>query len=283
MTDMQWGDPAARNFGRRFIRTLTYEGVTIQVHRDVREIFETFLQAMSDAYIPIPASTIGWRLLGDDYERRGLSILMLNLPAPFPMPVMQAAARLGLTIVDDGPSVVFRGTRADADALAREIIEARTTDGDSILNSLREITRPGTRGLALGDIGPDVHFLQLFMHDERDNGVFGPTLEERVREFQTIRGLEPTGVVDQAFWLSMFPERTVQVGPGDGGMWVRMVQSLLVALAYSSNQITSTYGTRTTRDVRAMQEIHDLRITGFIRGPEWGVLVHRPVEGFPLE
>lgn len=279
MKDASWGKPDQRNFARRYIREIVYDNVSIMVHVNLVAIFTEFFRQMSDAYMPFPLAARAFMFADTSHQGLGCEV---SLPgAEFPAKVQYAAVRLGLTIDDD--SIRFEGTPAEADEISRDIIQNRTTGEDSIENSLVEMHRPGTRSIAEGDVGRDVHFLQMFMVDEFDNAVFGASLTARVREFQTIRNLEPDGVAGQEFWLSMFPERPRQVGPADGGMWVRMVQAALVALDYSANPITSQYGSRTTRDVRWLQQANDLRVNGFVRGPEWGVLTHRPVDGLPLE
>lgn len=278
MTDGDWGNPAGRGFAKRYIRQLRYENVTIEVHAHSTEIFLEFFRTLSNAFVIFPPGVTGYRSGGIDLDALGLSVWLPN--TTIPPQGKQVAAALGLTLTTEG-DVVFRGTIEEADAITRRIIERRTTGLDSIENATVEIYRPGTRALDIGDIGPDVHFLQLFMVDPHDDGVFTPSLAKRVLEFRTIRGIGEGGV-DQDFWLSMFPERTVQVSSNDGGMWVRMVQALLVALDYSANPVTSMFGTRTYRDVRSLQEANSLRVNGFVRGPEWGVLVHRPVDGFPF-
>lgn len=277
--DDAWGRPESRGFERKFIRMVRYENVDVFVHAGVVEIFREFFRALGDAYLTMPAGAIGWRPGEAELASLGLAV---ELPdRTFPERLQLDAHRLGLTLTESGAE--FRGTPDDADRITRAIVEARQTAEDSIVNALAEIYRPGTRPLGLGSTGPDVHFLQLFMQTAHDDGVFDEELAGKVREFRQIRLLEEGEHVDEAFWLSMFPERTVVVSPGDGGMWVRMVQSLLVALDWSADAVTSQYGTRTTRAVRYLQEVNSLRVTGIVRGPEWGVLVHRPVAGFPLD
>jgi hypothetical protein len=282
MSADNWGKPEHKFFAKRFIRKVRYGGVEIEVHANVVEIFTEFLRMMSSAYIEIPSSMAGWRASVVDQEALGLSV-WIPLTRPWPESLIEEAKELQLTVHTDTSEVAFTGTLEEADAITRKLVEGRTTEMDKIENSLVEVTRPGTRAIGEGSSGPDVMFLQLFMNDESDDGVWGKSLTEKILYFQKMRNLQESGFADQATWLSMFPQRTVSQSPGDGGMWVRMIQALLVSLDYSSNPVTSQYGVRTVRDVRALQEANGLRVNGFIRGPEWGVLVHRPVDGFPLD
>jgi peptidoglycan hydrolase-like protein with peptidoglycan-binding domain len=234
---------------------------------------------VSASYQETPERAFGWVALGDDAQRTGLQ---LSLPGvKWTAALDDEAHRLGLTVLDG--AVRFDGNSYEAELITRRLVEEQTDLEGSIEVGFVDRYRPGTRPLTIGDSGPDVAFLQDFLQDEHYDSVFHESTAERVRMFQRVRDLEATGVADATFWLAMFPDRPRQVDPGDGGMWVRMVQALLAALDYAPDVPTSVYGTRTTRSVRELQRLHGLRVTGAIRGPEWGVLVHRPVDGFPLE
>lgn len=280
MTEVEqsWGDPSHREFERRFIRTLRWGQLEVRVHATVVEVFRDFFERVSLLWVDLDGPVFGWaRAATDPRQALGLGIELPKLPANDL--VRAAALSLGLEVEDT--IVTFVGSPLDADRISRAVVELRTTASDSIENAVTEVYRPGTRALDIGSYGHDVRFLQLFLNASSDHGVYDDELAKLVTGFRTARGL-PAGPADEAFWLAMFPERTVQVAPGDGGLWPRMVQALLLAGQYGSTPVTSHYGTRSTRDVRYLQEANGLRVTGFVRGPEWGVLVHRPVDGFPL-
>lgn len=277
MVDESLGNPNQKHFVIRYIVPVTFGGVTVRVHREVARIMLAFLRAVSDTYQDVPDTALGWVAMGDEDQRAGLR---LSLPAVDLRPLGDVAARLGLTVLDG--AVRFEGTAYEAELITRRLVQDQTTAEDSIDVGFVDRFRPGTRPLEVGDSGPDVAFLQDFLQHDQHDGVFDEGLADRLRGFQRVRFLPETGRADQATWLAMFPERPRPVDPGDGGMWVLMVQSLLAALDYSPDVPTAVYGTRTVRSVRELQRLHGLRVTGTIRGAEWGVLTHRPVDGFPL-
>jgi murein L,D-transpeptidase YcbB/YkuD len=54
-----------------------------------------------------------------------------------------------------------------------------------------------------GSQGPDVVALQKKLGLQPEDGIFGPAIEVKVREFQTVRGLVPDGIVGPKTWAAL--------------------------------------------------------------------------------
>lgn len=71
--------------------------------------------------------------------------------------------------------------------------------------------------LKLGSTGLNVTRLQEALKIDSD-GRFGPNTQNRVREFQRSRGLNPTGEVDSTTWSALFPSTGIQFHRLEGSL-----------------------------------------------------------------
>ncbi len=157
--------------------------------------------------------------------------------------------------------------------------------------------------LELGAVGNDVRSLQIYLNRISGNypaipkipsadGVFDSATEEAVRTFQSVFGLEPTGVVDEATWyriayiytsvkriaeLDSEGVRFEEITPvfaedlsiGMQGIEVSGVQYYLAVIgayyeAVEPVEITGYFGEQTENSVKSFQRVFGLPQTGIV-------------------
>ncbi|MFG3662284.1 peptidoglycan-binding protein [Streptomyces sp. NPDC047706] len=122
-----------------------------------------------------------------------------------------------------------------------------------------------------GATGPDVHTVQHLLafhgHPTDVDGVFGPDTEARVEDFQTAKGLGPTGSVGPATW----PVLVVTVRQGDVGDAVRGAQRQLNKHGHALN-VDGNFGTLTRQAAVAFQSLHGLTADGVVGQNTWRTL-----------
>ncbi|MBE6538610.1 MAG: spore cortex-lytic protein [Ruminococcaceae bacterium] len=165
--------------------------------------------------------------------------------------------------------------------------------------------------LRLGTVSEDVRTIQRQLNRIGVNypavrprltadGVFNTSTEEAVKSFQSIFNLTPDGIVGKATWYrikSIFNAvkgladlqsegLTIEdidrifasnLGPGDTGPQVRVVQYYLAVIGYFDDEIpqvrlTGTFDSATESAVRAFQEQQGLPVDGVVGRETWNAL-----------
>ena len=104
----------------------------------------------------------------------------------------------------------------------------------------------------VGSTGEDVRTVQYHLralgHQLGVDGVFGPVTDDRVRAFQSSKGLSSDGVVGAQTW----PALVIQVARGATGDAVRAVQSQIVHRG-GFVDVDGVFGDETDGAVRTFQ------------------------------
>jgi len=172
--------------------------------------------------------------------------------------------------------------------------------------SFEELQNLYSRIILEGGDRPVVPYIQYFLNVVSQRfgsinpievtGFFGPETTAAVREFQTLMGLNPTGVVDQEtlnylYWnaysiltatpveditLPLLPDTGVILTEGMGYEYPRILilQIMLNTLSAIHPEIIpvevgSPYGPDTTAAVIAFQNLYGLPVTGIVDGETW--------------
>jgi peptidoglycan hydrolase-like protein with peptidoglycan-binding domain len=101
------------------------------------------------------------------------------------------------------------------------------------------------------------------------DGVYGASTVEAVRNFQLLRGLPGTGIVDPATWTKL----VVPLAPGSQGDAVVAVQRLLREKRSASLALDGIYATSTAAAVSTFQGHMGLTRTGAVDAMTWRALV----------
>ncbi|MDO5499376.1 MAG: peptidoglycan-binding protein [Propionibacteriaceae bacterium] len=138
-----------------------------------------------------------------------------------------------------------------------------------------------TARLAAGATGLRVTAVQWLLNshgiDVQVTGTFARQTTTAVRGFQAQRGLPVTGVVDPATFESLVQ----RVRPGDRGLHVRAVQSLL-HLHGNRAAVYDDYDDATRAAVEAFQKSVALDGTGNVDAETWHALFEGPNDGPPV-
>ncbi|MEV6105048.1 peptidoglycan-binding protein [Streptomyces sp. NPDC051940] len=125
--------------------------------------------------------------------------------------------------------------------------------------------------IARGATGPDVYTVQHLVtyhgFTTTADGIFGANTEARVSEFQTSRGLSPTGSVGPATW----PVLVVTVRRGDVNAAVRGAQWQLNKHGYGLT-VDGNFGTLTETAVKGFQSANGLTADGVVGSTTWRYL-----------
>jgi peptidoglycan hydrolase-like protein with peptidoglycan-binding domain len=107
------------------------------------------------------------------------------------------------------------------------------------------------------------------------DGEFGPMTLRAVRAFQRQVFLPQTGTVAQLTWQSLYlrsPVELPQIGNGDSGEVVTLLQQALAILGYYKGQIDGDFGSVTRMAVTRYQIATKLRGTGIVDTATWFAL-----------
>lgn len=158
---------------------------------------------------------------------------------------------------------------------------------------------------------------QLSYHDKTIkappiDGVFDTDTKQSLMDFQTSKGLSPTGIADQALWELLYatyrtsiaqnsPPVRMEIFPllpldeefkqGDRGFVVTAVQWMLRELESKFGfllpiQVTGTYDEITTEAVRNFQKQNGLQPSGILNRLTWNEITDQYnilFSGFPIE
>jgi peptidoglycan hydrolase-like protein with peptidoglycan-binding domain len=138
-------------------------------------------------------------------------------------------------------------------------------------------------GLRPGALGDSVAALQRRLLDlgvrvrGGADGVFGPATAQSVKDFQAARGLEPTGVVDEATAAALgadasadsyeaAPETTTGYGVyGETGERVRVLQQAIVDAGVTlRGGVDGVFGSATAAAVMNVQRANGIQVTGVV-------------------
>lgn len=138
-------------------------------------------------------------------------------------------------------------------------------------------TLPGLVDVGPGSVGRAVLFLQAYFGTDR-SGVYDKKLAAAVRDYQVVRGVEPTGLVNNGTWRHIVPMIRPRLDAGDAGRGVRIFSAALVASGEidRGSVVHLRYGIALSRTVREFQSRHGIRPSGRTGGIEWGMLVGSP-------
>jgi N-acetylmuramoyl-L-alanine amidase len=127
------------------------------------------------------------------------------------------------------------------------------------------LIRPGDRSAAVRDVQQRLILLGFAVAPEERTGIFGPTTEAAVREFQERRGLVVDGIVGSETWRELVEaswrlgDRTLYLkAPPLRGDDVRELQERLGALGFDVGRVDGIFGPRTARAVREFQSNYGL-------------------------
>ena len=126
------------------------------------------------------------------------------------------------------------------------------------------------------------------------DGIYSHQTAEAVRVFQTLNGLNPTGVVDEATWeelrdaaderrnyalsaVFVFPHKDYILYPDETNVTAGFIQLILQELsAYYDNVNTvtasGTYDAQTVKEIQNIQKLHRLEPDGHVDRVTWNVL-----------
>lgn len=122
--------------------------------------------------------------------------------------------------------------------------------------------------LQRGDRGDDVRTLQRLLtlagfDAGVIDGIFGPMTKGAVEAFQSARGLQVTGLVDQGTWDALESDAPqILLQRGDRGQEVRSLQLLLASAGFNPGPIDGIFGGLTQSAVTSFQTANDLAVTG---------------------
>ncbi|MDA3028758.1 MAG: peptidoglycan-binding protein [Actinomycetota bacterium] len=138
-------------------------------------------------------------------------------------------------------------------------------------------------GLRPGALGDSVAALQRRLLDlgvrvrGGADGVFGPATSQSVKEFQSARGIEATGVVDEATAVALGAdastassegavETTTGYGVyGESGERVRVLQQAIVDAGITlRGGVDGVFGSATAAAVMSVQRAHGIQVTGVV-------------------
>lgn len=269
-----WGNPETESFRKKYIRESRPAGTVAMVHQEIVAVTARMVEALSDLHVEIPEQIVSYDPAGTGAQRLGLALHLRITPSD---EIAAVVSRWGFDgfLVDESDLVELRFVKTPEDAktltdealaMKLDVLESEPVSGPS------PIKWPGVRDLENGDTGQDVQFLRLLLGAGRDEPV-DEALREVVRRFQARRGAPVTGQIDADFWRRILPAKRPQVGQGDAGFIVRVLQAALCAYEGSEHRVSGTWGVLTTRDVRALQDEYGFRVGSFVRAPEWAVLL----------
>lgn len=269
-----WGNPETESFRRKHIREARAAGAVALVHAAIVSPAARLIEGLSDLHVEIPEQIPSYTEGGTEHQRLGLA-LHVAVPLPPPPDVVQLAERWGFDgfLVGEQVELRFTGDVERARLLTDEAIAAKMDTLDTVEVSGPTSRRwPGERDLEDGDTGPDVEFLRLVLgaghYEPVDAG-----LREAVKRFQSRRGAPVNGVIDADLWRRIIPEKRPQIGAGESGFIVRVLQAALVAYEGSEHRVSGTWGVLTNRDVADLQKEYNLRVAQYVRAPEWAILL----------
>jgi N-acetylmuramoyl-L-alanine amidase len=134
-----------------------------------------------------------------------------------------------------------------------------------------ELIRRGRRGESVRDVQHRLLGAGLRVDPEELNGMFGPSTETAVREFQRRRGLVPDGVVGADTWSELVEagyrigDRTLYLrSPAFRGDDVRELQRMLNALGFDAGKQDGIFGPRTAHAVREYQQNVGAKVDGIV-------------------
>jgi peptidoglycan hydrolase-like protein with peptidoglycan-binding domain len=171
-------------------------------------------------------------------------------------------------------------TIAALGVLASSVVGGSTSVAASFAPSAPASTSPtSVLGLTIGASGPSVKQVQEALIAANiavaggADGQFGPMTASAVREFQTMRGLEPTGIINEATALGLglvsapSPQVTAALGLtiGASGPSVKRVQEALIAANIAvAGGADGQFGPMTASAVREFQTTRGLEPNGSI-------------------
>lgn len=274
-----WGNPETASYRKTFIREISFEGATAEVHRELLDVAVEVLHMAHEQGV-LKAGPI----LSYDPDADGGPTAF---GAALQIEGVVGADAWGYS-EDANYGLVFAGSVEDAQrlsAMAQELLAARGAHEDIIPESEEAwaYVKPGQRELAIGNKGDDVQFIQVLLNASDHGGTYDERTSTAVRWLQQQRGLPETGVVDAATWRLCYPRVTAfSLGRNDAGFTVRVAQALLVAYGWEPElEVTGRYGSETDKAIRRLQEQRGLRVNGYMRGAEWVALLG-PREDWPL-
>lgn len=265
-----WGNPQASSFRKAHIRQLSFAGATAEVHKEIVDIVvEIFHMAQEQGVLQEGAIQSYEEVAEGAAATFGTRIALGGV---------EGVGNWGFKEADG--FITFMGDIETARTLsdvARELLAARGNHPDIIPETEESWahTKPGRRDLTTGCRGDDVQFIQTLLGASDQSGVFDEATEAAVRWLQGRKGIPETGVVDNATWRLTYPRNTAfGVGRNDAGFTVRVAQSLIVAYGWEPElPITGRYGIETDKAIRNIQAQRGLRVNGYMRSPEWVILL----------
>ncbi|MGL4230902.1 MAG: peptidoglycan-binding protein [Casimicrobium sp.] len=125
----------------------------------------------------------------------------------------------------------------------------------------------GTRSEQVGALQRKLRDMGYMTQQQIDSGpgIFGPKTESALKQFQSDKGLESTGIVNDKTFIAL---RSIQPASkrGDQGRHVEDIQTKLVELGYMSEQQVSTgfgiFGPRTESALKRFQTRNNLPASG---------------------
>lgn len=150
----------------------------------------------------------------------------------------------------------------------------RITSSGSIRSICRWNTGCGCRGpvdwptTARGETSPNVSAVQELVtyhgFTTTVDGIFGPSTEARVMEFEAMAGLPEDGAVEPETWMAL----VLEVRRGANNQAVRAAQRLLNKYAYKLT-VDGAFGPATEAAVRDFQRTNGLTINGVVGTSTW--------------
>lgn len=267
-----WGNPKTVSFAQAYIRDISFEGAEAEVNREIVDIAVQILHMAHEQGVLPEGKLVSYdKDATDGPTAYGACLGIFG--------GVEGAEEWGF-VEHDALGLVFAGDLEAAQALtirAQELLAERGAHEDIIPEEEQAWahTKPGQRTLSLGSRGDDVQFIQNLLGASDHGGVFDNATREAVLWLQGQRGIAQTGEVDNQTWVLCYPRNTAfGVGRNDAGFTVRVAQALLVAYGWEPElQITGRYGVETDRAIRRLQEQRGLRVNGYMRSPEWVVLL----------
>lgn len=272
----EWGNPALKTFKRRFVRNVRTDTASTWVHVELAPLVrELLLDLGVHGTVPAYLSPEGET---DTTDPRHYGV-HLHLP------LTEQVKRWGFEAADGAPGIVFAGGIDDARHLSEQaqVIHAARIAGtaqQAPVTGRWGHNTPGIRALSYGDKGDDVQFLQYLLGARECNGVFAEATDAAVRAFQRRAGLEETGDVGAGEWRFILPRHSkFSLSRSDAGFRVRTLQAMLAAYDWASDlEVTGTFNYLTALAVKELQQACGLRITGYVREPEWTALFGRKLD-----
>jgi peptidoglycan hydrolase-like protein with peptidoglycan-binding domain len=142
------------------------------------------------------------------------------------------------------------------------------------------MANPGQPTVSYGDKGETVRQAQRALRRTPDttlavDGVFGSLTEASTRQFQTAKGLKPTGIVDEPTWAALPSGNPMPtLAQGAKGDAVRSLQDILTKGAFGLWEITpkgidGDFGSNTAASVRAFQAWAKIKVDAVVGQQTW--------------